>query len=104
MSHLRIMLLGLFLIPEILLAQITSGGITGFVKDQSGAVIPNVNVIVTNEQTGLTTTVQSQANGQYQALQLTTGNYTVVAQAPGFKKLSVEHLKVDVGTTITRDL
>ena len=85
-------------------AQITHGTITGIIKDPSGAVIPNVTVIVTNEQTGLVLTLHSQANGSYQALQLTPGNYSVSAQAPGFKKLTVEHLKVDVGTGVTQDL
>ena len=35
-----------------ILAQIATGGITGTVHDQTGAVVPNVKITLTNDATG----------------------------------------------------
>lgn len=48
--------------------------------------------------------MQSQANGVYLVPQLLPGDYRIQAESPGFKRLDVDRLKVDVGTTLTQDL
>jgi len=62
------------------------GSIVGFIKDQSGAVIPNARVTVTNESTGESRTVSADAQGRYTIPNLPPAIYTMNAEAPGFQK------------------
>ena len=85
--------------------------IKGSVTDPSGAVIPNVQLVATNQATGVKYTTTSQASGDYLFPQLPIGTYTVSASAPGFKGFSatgiiltidqeyVEPVKLAVGDT-----
>jgi carboxypeptidase family protein len=45
-------LVALALMPGIALAQITTGAVTGIVRDPSGAVIPGATVVLTSETRG----------------------------------------------------
>jgi hypothetical protein len=65
-------------------AQVVGATITGTVRDASGAVIPNVQVSITNVATGVAREVTSDSAGFYTAPNLLPGNYTVRATAPGF--------------------
>ena len=67
-------------------AQTTTGAITGTVTDASGAAIPNVKVTATNTATNVATNTQSNESGVYNFPFLSIGNYTVAAEAQGFKK------------------
>jgi hypothetical protein len=96
-------LLGLAL-PAPLWAQIAQGSITGLVKDPSGALIAGANVTATNQGTGNTATVHSQADGAYLVPNLEAGTYRVSAEAPGFKRLTIAGLKLDAGSTLTQDM
>ena len=59
--------------------------ILGTVTDPSGATIPNAAIKITNNETGISTTVNTASNGQYIAPDLHIGNYTVRVDATGFK-------------------
>ena len=50
-------------LPVAVLAQSDVGTIVGFVKDQSGAVVPNATVTIRNEGTGEVHTVTSDEQG-----------------------------------------
>ena len=91
-------------LPIGLSAQVTRGSVTGVIQDPTGAVIPGVAVSVVNQATGTKSEVQSGLAGVYFAPQLMPGTYTVSASAKGFKHLTIEGLKIDVGTTLTQDL
>ncbi|MGI8958565.1 MAG: carboxypeptidase regulatory-like domain-containing protein [Bryobacteraceae bacterium] len=71
-------------------AQDTTGKVTGTVTDPSGAVVPNAKVTVTHAATGIGHTVTTDQSGIYQVLQLPIGLYTVTAQVPGFKTITVD--------------
>ena len=60
--------------------------IHGTVTDSSGAVVPEVTVIAFNNGTGLVRTVSSDANGNFEFIQLPIGTYKVSASKNGFKK------------------
>ena len=66
-------------------AQTATGQITGTVRDATGAVMPGVKVVVTNEQTGLTRQTISGANGEYVIPLLPVGVYVVTGEQTGFK-------------------
>src|ERR1035437_6249070 len=66
-----------------------SGALTGTVKDASGAVMPNVTVTTTSNDTNESRTVTTGANGSYTIPLLPPGSYRVKFEAPGFKTVEV---------------
>ncbi len=66
--------------------QTTTGSIVGTITDATGAVVPNASVTVNNVGTGLTLKAVTDASGNYAVTPLPVGSYTVVVEAPGFKK------------------
>jgi hypothetical protein len=68
------------------LAGQTTASIAGNIVDVSGASVSGATVVVTNEGTGLTRTVQSQPDGAYLVTLLPPGAYRIEATAAGFKK------------------
>ena len=71
--------------------------IVGTVTDPSGAAVPNVSITVTNTDTGLERTLTTSSEGQYVALELHIGHYTVRAQGTGFKVVEHTGLVLTVG-------
>ncbi len=82
-------------------AQQTLGGITGEVADSSGGVIPNADVTITGEQTGLTRTVKTNGSGEYLFVNLPIGSYTITYSADGFEVQSTPHITVQGDRTAT---
>ena len=70
--------------------------IFGAVTDSSEAVIPGASVTVTNQETGLTRTVETDASGDYLVGQLPIGVYTVRVESAGFKTFSQTDIQVQV--------
>jgi hypothetical protein len=83
---------------------VDSQQISGSVTDSTGAVVANATVIVTNTATGFTRTAQTNADGNYVALDLPIGIYDVSVSVPGFKKEVVQQIHVDVGGKPSVDL
>src|SRR5882762_5463730 len=77
-----------------LFAQSDLGTISGFIKDPSGATVPNAKVTVRNN-----TAVERQAvtneSGYYAITNLPPGLYTLSAEAPGFQKFQSTDNKLD---------
>ena len=80
-----------------MLAQTSTGSITGSVTDESGAVIPGATITATRTATGETRTVVSEDNGFYRVLNISPGVYTVRCEMPGFKTIVDENVEVTVG-------
>jgi hypothetical protein len=76
---------------------VDSQQINGTVTDPSGASVPGATVTVTNDSTGLSRTVQSNASGNYVVLNLPVGVYTVSTSLQGFKKSVISSVNVDIG-------
>jgi len=70
-----------------LLAQVTSGTISGTVKDATGAVVPGASVTISNPANGLVRTVMSSDSGEFVAPSLLPGTYNITVEMKGFKKL-----------------
>lgn len=88
----------------ILVAQIDVGGVTGTVKDSTGAVIANANLTLTNEATGVAQRVQSSSSGTYVFEAVPVGSYTLKAEVSGFKAYVAARIEVHVQTVITADV
>ncbi|MBI4874342.1 MAG: TonB-dependent receptor [Acidobacteria bacterium] len=70
--------------------------IFGTVTDSSGAVLPNAGIVVTNTQTAATRQTVSSDAGAYVVAQLPVGDYTVKAEAKGFKTFVQDRIQVQV--------
>lgn len=81
-------------------AQIVETGIiTGEVKDNTGALVPNAQVTVRNTGTGLASSTSTDGQGIYVSPPLEPGDYSVEIQAPGFKSV-IEHVRLEVGQRV----
>ncbi|HTC93909.1 MAG TPA: carboxypeptidase regulatory-like domain-containing protein [Terriglobales bacterium] len=85
-------------------AQDVFGRISGTVTDTQGAVIPDASVTITNEQTKLSRTVKTDANGFYVAEELPVGLYTVGTAEHGFKAFKKTGNDLTAGTRLTVDM
>ena len=75
-----------FCFVSLAMAQVERASIIGTVTDNSGAVLPGVQVKITNEGTNTATTVTTDAAGAYSAVNLTPGSYSIEAGKPGFTR------------------
>src|SRR5712691_3293671 len=66
-------------------AQATTAQVSGTVKDQSGAVLPGVEVTVTQTATGSKRSTVTNETGNYVLASLPVGPYMLEAGLPGFK-------------------
>jgi outer membrane receptor protein involved in Fe transport len=82
-------LLGIALFSFPLTAQEATGKVSGVVTDPSGAAVANAKVTVTQLATGASHDTATNPSGFYQVLQLPIGHYRVIAEAPGFKQVTV---------------
>jgi hypothetical protein len=83
-----------------LAAQTTFGSITGTVTDPSGAVIPSVQVTVTNQGTGATRQVTSGSSGTFNIPDLGVGIYTIHIEAAGFKAYNQTDLTLNANQVL----
>jgi len=84
-------------------AQIKSSTITGSVTDQSGALVPNAAVVVTNEETNVEIKVKTNSAGEYTAPYLGAGRYTVTITAEGFQTFRNTGIVIGTSTTVRAD-
>src|SRR3954462_3867824 len=72
--------------------------ISGTVKDQTGAVLPGVEVTATQTATGLARTAVSNETGSYVLPNLPVGPYKLEAALPGFRKFAQTGIVLQVGS------
>ncbi|MBN1996129.1 TonB-dependent receptor [candidate division KSB1 bacterium] len=78
----------------------TTGKISGKITDvKTGESLPGVNVIVAGTYLG----AASDNDGRYVILNIQPGKYTLVVQMMGYKKVTVNEIRVSVGLTTTYD-
>lgn len=75
-----------------------SGAVTGTVKDQTGAVVPNASVTLTT-QSGVTTQKNTGNDGSFTFPLLPAGTYSLAVEASGFSRALINNLTVDVTQT-----
>jgi hypothetical protein len=66
-------------------AQISTATILGTVSDSQGAMLADAKILITNTETGTSTTTATNKDGAYTAASLLIGSYKVEAQKEGFK-------------------
>lgn len=88
--------------PGILLAQSDLGRISGFVKDPSGATVPNSKVTIRNN-IGVERQTTTNESGYYVITNVPPGLYSMTAEAPGFKKFESTNNKLDPAADLVID-
>jgi Carboxypeptidase regulatory-like domain/TonB dependent receptor/TonB-dependent Receptor Plug Domain len=83
------------LIPLRANAQVSDGILSGTITDQSGAVMPNARVTVTDQRTGATRAVTADTQGCYTLPNLPPDTYEMTVSAPAFTT------QVRTGVTLT---
>jgi Carboxypeptidase regulatory-like domain/TonB-dependent Receptor Plug Domain len=97
--------IGLALLSAIpLLAQVDTGSITGTVADPSGAVVNGAKITLTNQGTGVALTTTTGSDGVYKFSPVRIGTYKVDVSYQGFKSVTQNDVKVDVGTNVLLNL
>ncbi len=97
------LLLTLFLALAAYGQTITTGDITGTVKDTTGAVVPGASVVLKNVDTGATRTATVGASGDYRFTTLPPAHYQLSATSPGLKS-DTGAVTISVGQVSTVDL
>jgi len=87
----------------ILMAQSDLGTITGFVKDPTGATVPNATVTARNEATGTERKATTNESGSFVITNIPAGLYSITVEAQGFKKFDSTHNKLDPSATLAID-
>src|SRR3954468_1570687 len=80
--------------------------IRGVVKDQSGAMVTEATITITNDATGISTTAKTDEHGTYILTGLRPATYTIRAHAEGFRATEQKNviLQVNQQTSIDFEL
>ena len=84
-------------IGNIGFTQVTTTGIHGVVRDQSGAVVPKAAVTAVDTGTSIERSTTSAEDGAFVFPNLLAGTYKISASAPGFQTAVLSSIVVDTG-------
>src|SRR5438552_2320666 len=84
-------------------AQSDNAQISGFVKDPTGAVVPEAKVVVRSVGKGTERTARTNAQGYYVVSNLPPDLYNISVEKEGFKRTTIENKKLDAGIAATAD-
>ncbi|MFB3904504.1 MAG: carboxypeptidase regulatory-like domain-containing protein [Acidobacteriota bacterium] len=79
------------------------GSISGRILDATGALVPGVTVVATNEETNVSVQALSNEEGNYTIPYLLPGSYTISTDIPGFKKSVRKGIVVQVRDKLVID-
>lgn len=85
-------------------AQITAATVSGVVADETGGVLPGVDVTLKNVETGLTRSVVTAGDGSYNLPGLPPGMYDARASLPGFTPAVQSGIQLAVGQQASLNL
>jgi Carboxypeptidase regulatory-like domain len=95
-----LLLIGL---PRPALAQNDSGRISGTVRDQSSAFVPDATVTVKNDKTGQTRSTTTNQEGFFLVPALKPATYTITVTKQGFAAIEYPQMPVAVGQELALD-
>src|SRR3954468_14931381 len=84
--------------------QAVTASLVGTITDASGAVVVNAKIVITETNTGVSRTINTNESGNYALPNLPPGMYAVTAEQAGFKKATRAGVDVPVNTTVRVDL
>ena len=95
-----------FYISTPLMAQSSrvSGELAGTVRDSSGAIVPQANIVVTNTDTNQQRTGLTDESGGFRISQLPDGSYSIRVHRDGFADASYSSVGIAVGSIAQLDI
>jgi hypothetical protein len=90
--------------PVPMWPQKDAGSIVGTVKDQTGAIVANAKVTVSDVERGIRLETTTNESGEYVAGPLRVGRYTVTVEHPGFKRSVTPPVDLDVQQRIALNI
>jgi hypothetical protein len=105
-AHFRATLLTVvFLVSAVAMwGQATTGSVQGSVADPGGKLIPQADVEVRSQETGIATAAHTDANGAYQILSLRPGHYVLTVRKEGFKAASTNPFELQIDQKLRLDI
>src|SRR5207249_1210511 len=82
-----VLLTGLLLSPAALHAQQDTATLTGDVRDETGAGVPQASVVATNVATNIALRTETNGRGSYTLPALRPGSYQIAVEKQGFQKV-----------------
>ncbi len=82
-------------------AQVGVASLSGVVQDQTGAVVVNATVTLSNAASGAEITLQSNASGAFTFAAIPSGDYAVLVNHSGFKAFSQTGIHLNPGDAIS---
>ena len=98
------LLVSVLLISGLAFTQSFQGSLRGRILDPSGAAVQSAKLTITDEATKLSRSTITNDQGEYAFNAVTPANYTVNAEAPGFKRLERPGILVSTQAAVTVDL
>jgi hypothetical protein len=95
--------LAVCLIPATVTAQTVTGNITGYVRDSSGAAVPNAAVTAKMVEQQVSRTTQTDTSGFYSLPALPPGSYEVNFESQGFQTQSQTGIELTVNQNLRVD-
>jgi hypothetical protein len=100
-----VFLLALVAFPVLMKAQGNLSSMTGVVTDQSGAILPNVSVVLTDTKTTTSYTAKTDREGVYRINNVAPGpGYKATFTLSGFSSFDATDLYLQVATTRTQNV
>ncbi len=94
----------LLAIAPVMRAQFDTATVLGTIRDPSGAVVARAAVMLKNVDTGISARFATDANGNYEFLNVQVGTYRLEAVASGFSTSVAESFRVTVNARQRVDL
>src|SRR5215470_5218036 len=85
----------ILVLTPFLIAQ--EAGLVGTVSDPSGAVVAGASITVKNVETNVERRATTDERGRYSISPLAIGHYTLMADASGFRSVTVSDIYLTIG-------
>src|SRR5258708_6700197 len=81
-----------------------TGAVNGTVTDPSGSLVSGAKGVFLAESTNISTTVTTNAEGQYRIQNVLPSLYNLTVQGAGFRSVQVAPFRINVNQTLTVDV
>ena len=93
------------LVPRLALAQsVTTGAISGVARSDSARILPGVDVVVSQRESGAVCRTTTDGAGTWRCTELAAGSYDVYAERLGYRPVRVLDVIVTAASGVTVDL
>jgi hypothetical protein len=88
----------------VALAQVSTGSLSGNVRDESGGTVPEARIVARQAATGFERTAVTDQSGYFQLSDVAPGQYVLIAEKAGFRRSTVTGITVQVNQRVRVDV